>query len=127
MPDHGLTDSLPASIRYDRPIDLRPLECFNHRVGGNRPETRRALGTQATDAIAPLRTRLVCMTLPALLAAVTGCSSGKAATPAPPPAVVEVAEVVQRDTPIYSEWVGVLDGFVNAQIQPHVSGYIIRQ
>jgi RND family efflux transporter MFP subunit len=35
--------------------------------------------------------------------------------------------VVQQDTPIYTEWVAVLDGFVNAQIQPHVSGYIIRQ
>lgn len=59
--------------------------------------------------------------------AATGCGSGKAAAPAPAPPVVEVAEVVQRDTPIYSEWVAVLDGYVNAQIQPHVSGYIIRQ
>src|SRR6266704_2169737 len=55
-----------------------------------------------------------------------GCSSGKA-TSAPPPPVVEVATVVQQDTPIYSEWVAILDGYVNAQIQPHVSGYIIRQ
>jgi RND family efflux transporter MFP subunit len=54
------------------------------------------------------------------------CSSGKAA-PAAPPAVVEVATVVQQDTPIYSEWVAILDGYVNAQIQPHVTGYIIRQ
>jgi membrane fusion protein (multidrug efflux system) len=62
-----------------------------------------------------------------VLAAVTSCGSGKAAAPIPPPPVVEVAEVVQRDTPIYSEWLGTVDGFVNAQIQPHVSGYIIRQ
>src|SRR2546428_12196812 len=55
-----------------------------------------------------------------------GCSGGKAA-PAAPPAVVEVATVVQQDTPIYSEWVAILDGYVNAQIQAHVSGYIIRQ
>ena len=34
---------------------------------------------------------------------------------------------MQQDTPIYSEWVAILDGYVNAQIQPHVSGYIIRQ
>ena len=47
--------------------------------------------------------------------------------PAAQPPVVEVAEVVQRDAPIYSEWVGILDGYVNAQIQPHVSGYIVRQ
>src|SRR2546426_12350247 len=55
-----------------------------------------------------------------------GCSSGKA-TSAPPPTVVEVATVVQQDTPIYSEWVATLDGYVNAQIQPRVSGYLIRQ
>jgi len=55
-----------------------------------------------------------------------GCSGGKAAS-VPPPRVVEVATVVQQDTPIYSEWVAILDGYVNAQIQPHVSGYIIRQ
>ena len=62
-----------------------------------------------------------------LFAAVAGCTSGHAAMPAAQPPVVEVAEVVQRDTPIYSEWVGILDGYVNAQIQPHVSGYIVRQ
>src|SRR3989442_4531110 len=55
-----------------------------------------------------------------------GCSGGKAAS-VPPPPVVEVATVVQQDTPIYSEWLAILDGYVNAQIQPHVSGYIIRQ
>src|SRR6185369_4197755 len=55
-----------------------------------------------------------------------GCGSGKAAPSTPTP-VVEVATVVQRDTPIYSEWVAILDGYVNDQIQPHVSGYIIKQ
>ena len=56
----------------------------------------------------------------------SGCGSTKAA-PAAPPLSVQVATVVQQDTPIYSEWVATLDGYVNAQIQPHVSGYIIRQ
>lgn len=55
-----------------------------------------------------------------------GCGNTKAAPP-PPPAAVEVATVLQQDTPIYSEWVATLDGFVNAQIQPHVTGYIIKQ
>jgi membrane fusion protein (multidrug efflux system) len=31
------------------------------------------------------------------------------------------------DLPVYSEWVATLDGYVNAQIQPQVSGYLIRQ
>jgi RND family efflux transporter MFP subunit len=56
-----------------------------------------------------------------------GCGGSKAAAPAPPPPSVEVATVVQRDTPIYSDWVATLDGYVNAEIQPRVSGYIIKQ
>ena len=56
-----------------------------------------------------------------------GCGGSKAAAPAPPPPAVEVATVIQRDTPIYSEWIATLDGYVNAEIQPRVSGYIIKQ
>jgi RND family efflux transporter, MFP subunit len=40
---------------------------------------------------------------------------------------VEVATVIQRDTPIYSDWIATLDGYVNAEIQPRVAGYIIKQ
>jgi len=55
-----------------------------------------------------------------------GCQRQKAAGP-PPPAEVEVASVVQKDVPIYGEWVATLDGYVNAQIQPQVTGYIVDQ
>jgi multidrug efflux pump subunit AcrA (membrane-fusion protein) len=34
---------------------------------------------------------------------------------------------VQKDVPVYGEWVATLDGYVNAQIQPQVTGYIINQ
>jgi membrane fusion protein (multidrug efflux system) len=40
---------------------------------------------------------------------------------------VEVVPVEQRDVPVYGEWVATLDGYVNAQIRPQVSGYIIEQ
>ncbi len=40
---------------------------------------------------------------------------------------VFVAAVRQADVPLTGEWVGTLDGYVNAQIQPQVSGYLIRQ
>jgi len=60
-----------------------------------------------------------------VLPSVAGC--GKKPAEAPPPPRVEVATVVQQDTPIYSEWVATLDGYVNAQIQARVSGYVIRQ
>jgi RND family efflux transporter MFP subunit len=63
-----------------------------------------------------------------LLVSALGCSDGKvrAAAPPPPP-VVEVAPVIQKDIPVQGEWVGTLEGYVNAQIQPQVSGYLIRQ
>jgi len=60
------------------------------------------------------------------LLTLSGCGGSKAASPAPRPAV-EVATVIQRDTPIYSDWVATLDGYVNAEIQPRVSGYLIKQ
>ena len=54
------------------------------------------------------------------------CQSQKAAAPPPQPEVAVVA-VVQQDVPIYGEWVATLDGYVNAQIQPQVTGYIVNQ
>jgi RND family efflux transporter MFP subunit len=64
----------------------------------------------------------------ALLLSGLGCSNDKvrAAAPPPPP-VVEVAPVIQKDVPLQGEWVGTLEGYVNAQIEPQVSGYLIRQ
>jgi len=44
-----------------------------------------------------------------------------------PPPVVEVVTVTHKDVPIYQEWVGVLDGYVNAVIRPQVTGYLIKQ
>ncbi len=64
--------------------------------------------------------------IPATLLLCSGCQSQNAAAP-PPPAEVEVASVLQKDVPIYGEWVATLDGYVNAQIQPQVSGYIVQQ
>src|SRR6266403_657511 len=57
---------------------------------------------------------------------VSGCNRGQAAAAMPVPEV-EVATVEQRDVPMYGEWVATLDGYVNAEIRPQVSGYIIKQ
>src|SRR6202167_6101987 len=56
-----------------------------------------------------------------------GCERPVASAAAPAPPVVEVTPVIQKDVPLEGEWVGTLEGYVNAQIQPHVSGYLIRQ
>jgi len=54
-----------------------------------------------------------------------GCRKEEKA--APPPPFVAVAEVIQKDVPIYSEWVGALDGNVNAIIRAEITGYLIKQ
>ena len=59
------------------------------------------------------------------LAALSGCGKQAAAPGIAPD--VKVATVEQRDVPIISEWVATLDGYVNAQIQPQVTGYIVQQ
>ena len=62
-------------------------------------------------------------------AMLSGCEShvNAASTGARPPMKVTVVSAAQSDVPITGEWVGTLDGYVNAQIQPQANGYLIRQ
>lgn len=59
----------------------------------------------------------------------SGCSnkSVSANSTSMPPMPVSVVEIAPADVGVASEWVGTMDGFVNAQIQPQASGYLIRQ
>ena len=63
----------------------------------------------------------------------TGCEDKakqekmRAAAAPPPPPVVQYVNVIQKDVPVYLEWVGTLDGLVNAQILAQVTGYLIKQ
>ena len=46
--------------------------------------------------------------------------------PAPPPPVT-VVEVTPETVSVSAEWIATLDGYVNAQIRPQVSGYLTRR
>ncbi|MGH9527733.1 MAG: efflux RND transporter periplasmic adaptor subunit, partial [Terriglobales bacterium] len=62
--------------------------------------------------------------------AVAACGAGCAArrtAPQPQPVTVEVATAASQSVPIRAQWITTLHGYVSAQIQPHVSGYIVRQ
>jgi membrane fusion protein (multidrug efflux system) len=61
------------------------------------------------------------------LGLVTGCGKGSATPGAPPALPVSVVQVEPSDVPVSNEWVGTLDGYVNAQIQPQANGYLIKQ
>ncbi len=54
--------------------------------------------------------------------ALSACGRGQAAIKLPDTEVL-VAPPVQQDVPVHSEWVATLDGYVNAEIRPQVSGY----
>lgn len=55
-----------------------------------------------------------------------GCER-KTEAAAPPPPEVLVTAVQQKDVPIYGEWIAILDGYVNADIRPQVTGYLMKQ
>jgi membrane fusion protein (multidrug efflux system) len=43
------------------------------------------------------------------------------------PPTVEVVPVKQGDVPIFGEWIGTLDGLVNADVRAQVAGYLLQQ
>jgi membrane fusion protein, multidrug efflux system len=63
----------------------------------------------------------------ALLIAGCGSKDSKAADTSSAPVPVDAVRTRQGNVPLVGDWVGTLDGFVNAQIQPQVSGYLIQQ
>ena len=82
-----------------------------------------------------------CKTLPSMFALAVALSASSIGllsgckTSGPPagmrgpqgPMPVQVSTATQQDVPLTGQWVATTDGYVNAQIQPQVSGYLIRQ
>ena len=71
-----------------------------------------------------MKPALIATTLISILALV---ACGEKSAPPPSSPTVEVVSVAQKDVPIYMEWIGSLDGEVNAVIRPQVTGYLIKQ
>jgi RND family efflux transporter MFP subunit len=62
-----------------------------------------------------------------ILFALTSCSRSSAGASEATVPEVEVVPVEQRDVPVYREWIGTLDGMVNAAIRAQVTGYLLTQ
>jgi membrane fusion protein (multidrug efflux system) len=56
-----------------------------------------------------------------------GCEQKKPAAAGFGPMPVGVVTIQPSNVSLGNQWVGTLDGFVNAQIQPQVSGYLVKQ
>ena len=63
--------------------------------------------------------------LAAVMLPAGGC--GRKEQPKAQPVEVLVTPVVQRDVPVMGDWIGTLEGSVNAAIRPKVEGYLLRQ
>ena len=98
---------------------IRPALCCT-RFGRHITETCRRL-LLPLSRTAPHRAMLISLVTLCLI----GCAKKEKATAAAPE--VEVTPVVQQDVPNYTECVATLDGYVNAQIQPQVAGYLMKQ
>ncbi len=64
--------------------------------------------------------------LPLSLLLLAGCARAPAPV-APPPIAVPVVAATSENVQVMGEWVATTDGYVNAQIQPQASGYLVRQ
>lgn len=71
--------------------------------------------------------KVAMVAVPVLLLISVACTRPASSAAASVPLEVQVVRAEQRDVPIYTEWVGTLDGFVNADIKAQVTGYLTRQ
>ena len=63
----------------------------------------------------------------AILVNVVTRSGAKASVQPPSAPVVEVADVEEKDVPVYGEWIGTLTGQVNADVKAQVTGYLLKR
>jgi RND family efflux transporter MFP subunit len=80
----------------------------------------------ASNGQLPLFLLLSITVIVILTVALAGCGHSNAAIKLPDTEVL-IAPPIQRDVPVHNQWVATLDGYVNAEIRPQVSGYLIRQ
>jgi membrane fusion protein, multidrug efflux system len=64
--------------------------------------------------------------LVAVLLSFVAHSGAKPTTKTPPP-VVEIAQVEQKDVPVYGDWIGTLAGQVTADVKAQVTGYLLNR
>ncbi|MGA2696539.1 MAG: hypothetical protein ABSE92_10785 [Terriglobales bacterium] len=103
------TTSSAAPLQAKTLIDGRNLGSGRHENSGAKRKTSRLNYLAAGLALSLL------------------ASCAKKAPPPPAAVAVDTATATVQSVPIIGDWVATTDGYVNAQIQPQVSGYLVRQ
>jgi membrane fusion protein (multidrug efflux system) len=114
-------------------MDLAPAESkpdiASNLPGSNKPlwqAIRSWIGAKTTG-VSLIRALGGCMPLMLYVWVLILCGCGKKNAKAPPPPDVQVITVTSTNVPVYQEWIGTLDGFINAQIRAQVTGYLLTQ
>ncbi len=111
---------------------MSPDSVFRHLSDRSRhfwlPKNARPERCNACDRAVELRVGLFLAVLAVVMFAGASCTRVKPQSAnSAPPVAVGVVKALQMDVPVRAEWVAPLEGYVNAQIQPQVSGYLISQ
>src|SRR5580704_9015166 len=100
---------LPRSSSMSRPVSRRSRSMTNMKI---------------VDIGIGRRWRVLWLIAPTVVT-LAGCTRSTQAAPPPQSIEVTVADVQQRDVPIYGEWIGTLEGLVNADLKAQVTGYLL--
>src|SRR5204863_7174054 len=73
------------------------------------------------------RRSVLFQTMLATAALLPACRRTAASPPPPSPPQVSVITVQPERVALTNEWIATLDGYVNAQIRPQVSGYLVKR
>jgi len=114
-------------IRKVRPL-AGGLQAWQLRGYPVQPLGARLIAGEVSSGASPRVARTLLCLLGIVIAGFSaGCRGSSTASEAPLPPVVKVEPVVEKDVPIYGEWVGTTVGYVTAQISARVSGYLVSQ
>ena len=69
----------------------------------------------------------LCLAAALLFFLLPGSGCKKKSPPPPPPPTVLTIRLAPTNVPIFQEWIGTIDGSVNAQIRAQVTGYLLTQ
>lgn len=116
-----------AGFRFSGMRDRDVLILTQRRKGAKEQRRQDSLHFLATLRLCVRHSAFLCLLLSFFILALSACKKEQGPELRGPPPVVLVTAVVQRDVPVYREWVGTLDGSVNTQVRARVLGYLVSQ
>jgi RND family efflux transporter MFP subunit len=112
-----MASSVPGILELQKPRRAVRIPCASNIAGGNMSKL------QKRYLVIGGFVGLIVLAL--IMGA--GCTSKNALGAQPSTPDVEVVQVEKEDVPIYAEWIGTLDGLVNADVRAQVTGYLLKQ